>query len=114
MTQYVLKVLLTAVVVVVVAELAKRGSVWSAVLASLPLTSVLALVWLHIDTGDRDLVAGLARNILWMVLPSLVFFLVLPALLRSAVPFWPSLGLSCAATAAAYGATLWAVGRLSA
>ncbi len=112
MWQYAVKVALTAVVVVAVAELAKRSSFWSALLASLPLVSLLAFVWLYLDTGDHERIAALSQGIFWLVLASLPLFLVLPALLRGGWPFWPSLGASCAVTVGAYFGLIWALARL--
>ena len=100
--QYVTKVAVTASVVVAVAELGKRSSFWGAVLASLPLTSLLAFVWLHLDSGSSQAVARLSHSIFWLVLPSLPLFLVLPLLLESGWSFWPSLGAACIGTVAAY------------
>lgn len=97
-----LKVALTALLVVAVSEAAKRSVLLGAVLASLPLTSLLALVWLYRDTGDASRAAELASGVLWAVLPSLALFLVFPALVRRGWGFWPSLGAGCAVTAAAY------------
>lgn len=111
MGHYIVKVVLTAVVVIAVAELAKRGSAWSALLASLPLTSLLAFVWLYLDTRDPARVAGLAQDIFWLALPSLVLFLVLPALLRSGWGFWASLAVAAASTAASYAGLLWILDR---
>ncbi len=102
MWQYALKIALSAVIVVAVAELAKRSSFWGAALASLPLTSLLAFVWLYLDSGDLQKVAALSHGIFWLVLPSLALFIVLPLLLRSGWGFWSSLAVSCAATALAY------------
>lgn len=107
MWQYGIKVALTALVVVAVSELARRSSVWAAALASLPLTSLLAFVWLYLGSGDAGRVALLAQDIFWMVLPSLVLFLLLPVLLRGGWPFWPSLALSVVATGLCYAAMLW-------
>ena len=112
MWQYAVKVLLTAVVVVAVAELGKRSSFWAAVLASLPLTSLLAFVWLYVDTGNTQAVATLSGSIFWLVLPSLPLFLILPALLRASVPFWIGLGLACAITIAAYFTMVFFLARL--
>ena len=100
--QYAIKILLTAVLVVSVSEVAKRSSFWAAALASLPLTSVLAFAWLYIDTGDAPRVAALSQGILWLVIPSLVLFIALPLLLRAGLGFWLSLVASCACTAVAY------------
>jgi hypothetical protein len=111
MWQFAAKVALTAVVVVAVAEIAKRSSFWGAVLASLPLTSLLAFVWLYVETGNSESVATLSVSIFWLVLPSLPLFLLLPWLLRAGWAFWPSLGLSCALTAVAYFVLVWVLER---
>jgi hypothetical protein len=113
MWQYGMKVAVTALVVVAVTELGKRSTFWGAVLASLPLTSVLAFVWLYLDSGDTEVVGRLSTSIFWLVLPSLVLFLVLPVMLRS-WSFWPSLGLACLSTVVAYSALIWILGRLGA
>src|SRR5262245_16709492 len=102
MWQYVIKVAITAGVVVAVAEVAKRSSLWAALLASLPLTSVLAFIWLYRDTGSTARVAELSLGILWLILPSLVLFVVLPLLLRLGWGFWLSLGTASAATVVSY------------
>jgi hypothetical protein len=109
MLQYAIKVLLTAVIIVTVAELAKRGTWLAALLASLPLTSLLAFVWLYLDTGSTAKVAELSQGIFWLVLPSLVMLLLLPALLRMGWGFWTGLGASASATALAYLAMAWAL-----
>lgn len=97
-----LKVLITSVLVVAISETAKRSTFAGAVLASVPLTSVLAMIWLYAETGDREKIASLAQGIFWLVLPSLVFFLVLPPLLRRGVDFYASLGISLGLTVSAY------------
>ena len=102
MGHYALKVGLSALILVAVAEVAKRSTFWAAALASLPLTSLLAFVWLYLDTGDVQKVAALAGGIFWLVLPSLLLFVLLPLLLRSGWGFWASLAVSSAATALAY------------
>lgn len=89
-----IKVVLTALIVVAVSEAAKRSSIAGAVLASLPLTSLLAFVWLYSDTGDVQKIAALSQGIFWLVLASLPFFLILPALLRAGWSFWPSMGIA--------------------
>lgn len=102
MWQYVIKIMLSAVVLVAISELGKRSSFWAAALASVPLTSLLAFVWLYLDTGDIQRVSALSHSIFWLVLPSLVLFIALPLLLRSGYGFWISLGVSCLATTLAY------------
>jgi hypothetical protein len=98
----VIKIAITAVLVVAISEVAKRSSLMGAVLASIPLTSVLAMIWLYADTGDAGKVADLASGIFWLVLPSLVLFIALPLLIRAGWPFVPSLAVACVLTVAAY------------
>ncbi|MBV9345593.1 MAG: DUF3147 family protein [Gammaproteobacteria bacterium] len=112
MTPYLIKILSTAVLVVAITEVAKRSTFWGAALASLPLTSVLAFVWLYLDTADVAQVATLSRSVFWLVIPSLVLLAALPGLLRSGLGFWASLGGACALTAASYGAMTWSLPRL--
>ncbi len=102
MGQYALKIALSALVLVAVAEVAKRSTFWAAALASLPLTSLLAFVWLYLDAGDTQKVAALASGIFWLVLPSLLLFVLLPVLLRHGWGFWLGLAVSSGATALAY------------
>jgi len=105
------KTIVTALVIVAISELAKRSSFWAAALASVPLTSLLAFVWLYLDSGDGEKVAALSQDIFWLVIPSLAMFVLLPILLRSGLNFWLSLGGACLATALAYGATVWLLAR---
>lgn len=106
MVETIVKVLATSILVVAIVEVSKRSTLLGALLASLPLTSLLAIVWLYAGTGDTEQVAGLAASIFWLVLPSLVFFVVLPVLLRRGWAFAPSLALAAALTVAAYGLLL--------
>lgn len=96
MLYYLLKLVISAALIVVVSEVAKRYSLVAGILASLPIVSVLAIIWLYIDTGSVERVSGLSVSIFWMVLPSLSLFLVLPLLLKNKVPFYPALALSAA------------------
>jgi hypothetical protein len=107
-----LKVLVTALLVVAVAEIGKRNTLAAAVLASIPLTSVLAMIWLYADTQDAEKVAALAGGIFWLVLPSLALFVSLPTMLRAGWPFGTSLAASIALTVACYFAMLAVLKRL--
>lgn len=102
MLQIAVKIIVTAILVVGIAELAKRSTFLGAILASIPLTSVIAMAWLYADTGDTEKVAALAGGIFWLVLPSLALFIALPLMLRAGWPFIPSLAGSCAITVACY------------
>lgn len=112
MLQYVIKIALSASLIVLVSELAKRQAFFGALVASLPLTSILAFCWLYFDTRDVSQVAALSMGILWLVLPSLVLFVALAKLLTHGVPFAWSLLSACALTAAAYFLTVWLLPKL--
>ena len=103
MLYYLTKVAVTAVLVVLISEIAKRSSLFGAVLASVPLTSVLAMLWLYVDTGDVGKISALASSIFWLVLPSLALFIALPVLLAHGVNFYLSLTASIGITALCYG-----------
>lgn len=107
-----LKALLSGAIIAAASELARRSSLLGALLISLPLTSILAMLWLYRDTKDTGEIADLSWAILWVVVPSVVFFVVLPVALRSGLVFWASMLLACAATAAAYGVWLVVTRRL--
>lgn len=103
---YVVKVAITTVLIVLISEIARRSSLAAAILASIPLVSVLGMTWLYVDTRDVAAVSALATSVFWLVLPSLVLFVALPLLLRQGVNFYLSMTLSIAATALAYGAMI--------
>lgn len=106
MLQIAIKVLITSVLVVAISEASKRSVLLGAILASVPLTSILAMSWLYAETRDAERVANLTTGIFWLVLPSLVLFLVFPVLLRKGVPFAMSLAVAIGLTAASYAAML--------
>ena len=94
MAYIIIKTLLTAVIIVGISEIAKRYTTFAALLAALPLTSLLAMIWIYVDTKDAGRIADLSISIFWLVLPTLLFFLVLPWLLRQQYNFWLSLVIS--------------------
>ena len=96
MTHFLVKVLITALLVAGASELGKRSASLGAILASLPLASILVLSWLYLDLKDTAKVSQMSWGIFWAVLPSLLFFLVLPFLLKRGWSYWPALGASCA------------------
>jgi hypothetical protein len=102
MLYYVLKIAISAAVIVAVSEIAKRHSAVAALVAALPLTSLLAFVWLHLESTPNERIAQLSFDIFWLTLPSLALFLALPLLLRNGWGWWPSLGLAVGATIVCY------------
>ncbi|MFN8108528.1 MAG: DUF3147 family protein [Thermoleophilia bacterium] len=107
-----LKAVISGVLVVAASEAAKRSSLLGAVLISLPLTSILAITWLWLDTRHAQRVSDLSWSILWVILPSLAFFVALPVGLRAGLPFAVALATACAVTVAAYVGWVWVARRV--
>jgi len=107
MIQFLLKVLVSALVIAGASELARRYSVFGALLASLPLTSILAMIWLWRDGVPAATIADFSSSIFWLVLPSLLLFIAVPVMLRAGYGFWPSLGAGCALTVLGYAVGLF-------
>lgn len=103
MAYYALKVLISAALIVAISEIAKRSTLLGALIASLPVVSLLAIIWLHFETGDAARISALSIGVFWLVLPSLAFFVVLPAALRAGWAFWPSLAAAIVTTVICYG-----------
>ncbi len=99
---FLLKVGLTALMVAGISELGKRFSLWAAILASLPLTSILAMIWIYSENKDVAKISELSYGIFWMVIPSLIFFIVLPLFIKWGIRFYPALLLSCLIMAMIY------------
>lgn len=113
MTYYIVKVAVSAVLIVAVSEIAKRSSILGGLVASLPIVSLLAFVWLYVDTKSIERVAALSTSIFWLVLPSLPLFIALPLLLRKTENFYVSLGASIAIMLACYAVMAVALKRFS-
>ena len=109
MLYLILKAAISGVIIAIVSEVAKRSPGAGALIASLPLVSVLGMMWLWRDTHDPDRMASHAGATFWYVLPSLPMFLLIPALLKRGVPFWAALASGCALTIGFY-LTMTAVG----
>src|SRR4051794_19758371 len=108
----VIKAALSGILVAAVSEIAHRYPGWGGLVASLPLTSLLAMLWLWRDTGDSGPIAELAGSTFWFILPSLPLFIALPLLLRSGIGFWLSMAIVVAGTLALYATMFWAAPKL--
>ena len=107
----ILKAAISGVIVMAVSEIAKRSPAVGALVVSLPLVSILAILWLWRDTGDTARIAAHAEATFWYVLPSLPMFLAFPAMLRGGLNFWAALGLSCLLTVILYFLTILIAAR---
>ncbi len=111
MLYFIVKCVLSGIIVAAVSEIAKRSPALGALIVSLPLVSLLGILWLWRDTGDIERIANHAESTFWYVLPSLPMFLAFPAMLRAGVGFWPSMAASCVLTMVLYFITAWAIAR---
>lgn len=96
------KALLSGALIVAIAEIGKRQPALAALVASLPLVSVLGMMLLWHERPDAANMAAHAEATFYYVLPSLPMFLLIPALLRHGIPFWLALLVGCALTALLY------------
>lgn len=97
-----LKAAISGVIIAVVSEVAKRSPGFGALIASLPLVSVMGMMWLWRDTRDPVRMASHSGATFWYVLPSLPMFLLIPVLLKRGIPFWGALAAGCALTIGLY------------
>lgn len=107
----IVKTLISAALIAAISEIAKRQPGLGALIASLPLISVLGMIWLWVDKPDTANMAAHAEATFWYVLPSLPMFLLIPFLLRSGVNFWLSLGAGCLLTITLYIGLTWLAPR---
>ena len=112
MLYIVLKTALTAVLVVAISMIAKRSLLLAGLLASIPLTSFLALVWLQMETGNRDQVAALSISVMWLIPPSFIFLGSLPILMRTELPVWACFLIAVLLTGAGYWLYVQALGAM--
>lgn len=102
MLQLLVKAALSGVIVAVVSETAKRNPGFGALIASLPMLSILAVIWLWGETRDTARIADHLAATFWYVLPSMPMFLLIPVLLRRGIGFWPALASGCVLTIGLY------------
>lgn len=109
-----IKAALSGIIIAIVSEVSRRYPGWGALIASLPLISILGMIWLWRDTADPVRLAHHAQATFWFVLPSLPMFLLVPVLLKRGVGFWPALVAGCILTILLYVATSWVLTRVGA
>jgi hypothetical protein len=93
-----IKAALSGIIIAIVSEVARRSPTLGSLIVSLPLVSVLGILWLWRDTGDVERIAAHAQSTFWYVLPTLPMFLLMPAMLRHGIGFWLTLATCCAVT----------------
>jgi hypothetical protein len=103
----VLKAAISGILIALASTLAKRYPGFGALIASLPLVSVLGMIWLWGERPDAANMAAHSQATFWYVLPSLPMFLVIPAMLRHGASFWLALIAGCGLTIALYALMTW-------
>lgn len=98
----VVKVLVTALIILFVTKIQLYSDRLSALLIALPITSFLAMIWMWQAKQSNDRIANHAEGTFWFVLPTLPMFLILPWMLRHGWSFWSALGLNTAITIALF------------
>jgi hypothetical protein len=101
------KAALSGVIIAIVSEVARRSPTLGALIVSLPLVSILGIMWLWHDTSDAERIAAHAQSTFWYVLPTMPMFLVMPAMLRHGIGFWETLAACCVLTFVLYLGTIW-------
>ena len=106
MIQAIIKILVSSGIIVLVSEVAKKNTFFAWLIASIPLVSILSMLWLYFETEDIEKIKNLSNSILWMVIPSLTLFLALPVLINIGFNFYLSLIISIILTIGCYSVTL--------
>jgi hypothetical protein len=111
MTYLLIKAFASGLLIAIISEIAQRSPSLGALIASLPVVSLLAIIWLWRDTKDIERIAVHAESTFWLVLPSLPMFLIFPALLRAGIEFWLALLIGCLVTIILYFGMIWVMGK---
>ena len=106
-----IKTLITAAVVVAVSEIARRSSLFAGLIASIPLVSFLAIVWLYWETKNSQKIVDLSYSIILMIIPSLTFFIVLPFVMKLQSSFVISMIVATVSTIIAYWLFILLLGK---
>lgn len=102
MTAFAIRAILSGIIIALIAYVGKKAPATGALIASLPLISILGMIWLWRDTGDSKLLADHAEATFYFVIPSLPMFLLIPWMLRSGFGFWQALGAGIVLTVMLY------------
>lgn len=102
MAYYITKLIITALLIVLISEIAKRSSIAGAILAAIPLVSILAMTWMYIDTNSSLKAVEFSKSIIWLIAPSMTLFIVFPILIEKGIGFYFSMIISIVLTVFAY------------
>lgn len=108
---YIIKLVITTVLIVLISEIGKRYSLAGALLAAIPLVSILAMTWMYVDTNSSKSAVEFSERIVWLIAPSMTLFLVFPFLIKKGVGFYPSLFFATIMTIGAYYSVIFILGK---
>ena len=111
MVYYILKLIVTALLIVLISEIGKRYSLAGALLAAIPLVSILAMIWMYVDTQNSQSAVEFSQRIVWLIAPSITLFITFPLLIKKGLSFYPSLLISTALTIVAYYSVIFVLGK---
>lgn len=92
--QFIIKTIISAIIIATVSVLSKKSPLLGGITVSLPLTSIIAIIWFYVDTKNIEKVVSLSNSISLMVIPSIIFFIALSFLLKNNMKFYLSMILS--------------------
>lgn len=101
MAYFIFKTLTTALIIASISEISKRFTFLASLLAAIPITSVLVFIWMYVEQKNVPKIAAMSKEVFFLVIPSLAFFLLLPFLLKR-ISFYPAMGISLFVTAVFY------------
>lgn len=110
--QFLIKTIVSALIIATVSLVSKKSPTIGAIIVSLPLTSILAIIWLFKDTQDSQQVIDLSNSIFWIVIPSLVFFLALSFFMKQGMKFHWSMISSSVITIIGYNLYIFILRRI--
>lgn len=108
---YITKLIITAFLIVLISEIAKRSSLMGALLAAIPLVSILAMTWMYVDTNSSSNAVEFSNRIVWLIAPSMTLFIVFPFLIKKDFGFYPSMLVSILMTIFAYYSVIFVLGK---
>ncbi len=106
MIMLIFKAIVSGVLIAIISEVARRSPGFGALIASLPLISIFAIIWIWFETKDKYKIADHSEATFWLVIPSLPMFLLIPFLLRLNWNFWVVLIFSILVTFVLYLLTI--------
>ncbi|GIT98497.1 DUF3147 family protein [Sulfurovum sp. TSL1] len=112
MAYYITKLVITTVLIVLISEISKRSSLIGAILAAIPLVSILAMTWMYIDTNSSNKAVEFSQSIVWLIAPSMTLFIAFPFLIKKGLSFYPSMLISIFLTVLAYYSVIFLLHKL--